>query len=205
VRINPTKYSNVLQVNQGGKGIPYGGTGETRDDGDANYGFKNLKGSLDRIVEIPELKDDQALRDLVLSLNRPESAFATVGCVSGRVNEKQGFRVSGYVEFAYDSVEAVADAANYFPVFFHFDRALHLMKFDYDVHFHWELMGATFVLTGTHGFTMTVTVNTGWYTEEHAASLAWKNGLNFLENFLAQVASAQGLPLFNAAIDSSLS
>ncbi len=198
MRINPIKYSNVLQINQGGKGIPYGGTGQIREDGDANYGFKNLKGSPERIPEIPELEDDEALRDLVVSLNLPESAFATVGCVSGRVKEQQGYRVSGYVEFAFDSVEAVADAASYFPVFFHFDRVLHSMTFDDEVHFHWELMGATFLLVRARGFTTTITVNTGWYANEAGATLAWKKGLNFLENYLSQVPPAEGAQLFTA-------
>jgi len=76
------KYSNVLQISQGGKGRPYGGTGDLRDDGDANYGFKNLKGALDRLAEIPALRHDEALRDLVALLNKLQSAFATVGCVS---------------------------------------------------------------------------------------------------------------------------
>ncbi|WP_125990137.1 hypothetical protein [Sphingobium yanoikuyae] len=156
-------YTNALQISQEGKGIPYGGTGEIREDGDANYGFKNLKGRPDRLADIPELARDEALHDLVASLNAPESAFGSVGCVSALVDESEGHRVSGYVEFAFDSAEKVADAGSYFPVFFHFDRALHVMKFDDKIHYHWELMGATFHHTDTTGFTVSVTVNTGWY------------------------------------------
>lgn len=202
MRISPTQYSNVLQINQGGKGIPYGGIGQIREDGEANYGFKNLKGSPERIAEVPELQDDDALRDLIVSLNQPESAFATIGCVSGPVHEQQGHRVSGYVEFAFNSVEAVADAASYFPIFFHFDRALHSLKFDDQVHFHWELMAATFVfLVEARGFTMTVTVNTGWYADEAGATLAWQNGLNFLAKYLTQVPRAEGPSLFKNAMN----
>lgn len=175
-------YRNILQIDQGGKAIPYGGTGVIRDDGDANYGFMNLKGSLARIAEIPELERDEALRDLVLALNQPQSAFATVGCVSGRVDEEEGHRVSGYVEFAFDSRQGIADAANYFPVFFHFDRALHAAKFSDRVSFHWELMGATFITMGERGYTVAVTVNTDWYPSADEATAAWRNGLDFLSD-----------------------
>lgn len=107
-----------MQIAQNGKGIPYGGTGEIRADGDANYGFKNLKGKPERLAEVPELAGDEPLANLVASLNEARSAFATVGCVSAPVDEEQGHRVSGYVEFAFDSAEKVADASSYFPVFF---------------------------------------------------------------------------------------
>lgn len=189
-------FTNALQIAQNGKGIPYGGTGEIRADGDANYGFKNLKGKPERLAEVPELADDEPLADLVASLNETRSAFATVGCVSAPVDEEQGHRVSGYIEFAFDSAEKVADATSYFPVFFHFDRALHRMKFDDQVHFHWELMGASFRRTGTEGFTMTVTVNTGWYPSADEARIAWANGLDFLGGFLQQVPHEGDTPIF---------
>lgn len=189
-------YSNVLQISQEGKGIPYAGTGEIRDDGDANYGFKNLKGRLDLLADVPELARDEALRDLVASLNAAGSAFGSVGCVSALVDEGEGHRVSGYVEFAFDSVEKVADAGNYFPIFFHFDRALHVTRFDDDVHYHWELMGATFRHTGTLGFTVSVTVNTGWHSSAQEAGIAWANGLDFLGSCLRQVTPDGGTPIF---------
>lgn len=189
-------YSNALQIAQEGKGIPYGGTGELRPDGDANYGFKNLKGHLERLADIPELARDEALRDIVTSLNLPDSAFGTVGCVSGLVDEREGHRVTGYVEFAFDSAERIADASNYFPMFFHFDRALHDMKFDDKVHYHWELMGGEFHHARASGFTMTVTVNTGWYETADDAGIAWANGLDFLAGYLRHVQPAGGTPIF---------
>lgn len=189
-------YSNALQISQEGKGIPYGGTGELRDDGDANYGFKNLKGYPDRLGDVPELVRDDALMECVGSINDPAGAFGTIGCVSTTVDEKEGHRVSGYVEFAFDSAERIADAASYFPVFFHFDRALHDMGFDDKVHYHWELMGGTFIHARASGFTMTVTVNTGWYDTPDDAGIAWANGLDFLAGYLRHVPPAGGTPIF---------
>jgi hypothetical protein len=189
-------YTNGLQISQDYKGIPYGGDGVLREDRDANYGFKNLKGHPDRINSIPELAQDEALRDLVTMLNDGSSAFGTVGCVSAPVTEEQGHRVSGYVEFAFDSAEAISDAGTYFPIFFHFDKALHTLKFDDKVHFHWELMGAIFRHTDAGGFTMTVTVNTGWYDTRDEAATAWANGLDFLAMVLRQVPATGGAPIF---------
>jgi hypothetical protein len=40
-----SSYSNTLELNHKPKDIPYGGTGELREDGDANYGFKYIKGN----------------------------------------------------------------------------------------------------------------------------------------------------------------
>jgi hypothetical protein len=101
------------------------------------------------------------------------------------------------VEFAFDSADAVTDAASYFPLFFHFDRALHMMKFSDHVHFHWELMGATFLMAKMAGFTVTITVNTGWYPSANEASIAWANGLGFLADYFVQVPPVQGAQLFN--------
>lgn len=189
-------YTNGLFISQDGKGIPYWGDGVLRDDGDANYGFKNLKGHPERLAAIPELQRDEALRDCVTLLNEADSAFGTIGCVSAPVTDPQGYRVSGYLEFAFDSAEQIADASNYFPAFFHFDAALNRVKFDDKVHYHWELMGATFRHTDSPGFTMTVTVNTGWYETAENAGIAWANGIDFLAGFLRHIPSAGGTPIF---------
>lgn len=189
-------YSNWLQISQDYKGIPYGGDGVVREDGDANYGFTNLKGHPDRIDSIPELARDEALRDLVTMLNDDSSAFGTVGCVSAPVTEEQGHRVSGYVEFAFDSAETISDAGSYFPIFFHFDKALHTLEFGDKVHYHWELMGAIFRHTDAGGYTMTVTVNTGWYDTPDNAAIAWANGLDFLGMVLRQVPAKGSSPIF---------
>lgn len=189
-------YTNSLHVLHGGKGVPYRSDGVLRDDGDANHGFINLKGHPERLADVPELARDEALRVCVALLNEPDSAFGTVGCVSARVDEPEGHRVTGYVEFAFDSAEMIADAANYFPAFFHFDAALHRARFDDGIHFHWELMGATFHRTGSIGFTMTVTINTDWCETAERASLAWASGLGLLAGFLRNVRTDAATRIF---------
>lgn len=97
------RYSNYLAIKQSGKGIPYGGQGQIRPDGDANYGFKNLKGELENLNQIPELQRDHALYELVRAINQPETGLLSVGCTSGSVHQDDGYRMSGYVEFAFNS------------------------------------------------------------------------------------------------------
>lgn len=117
-------FINYLSLNFKHKPIPYGGSGEVRDDGDANHGFKDIKGNAALLLEIPELQRDAALMNLVQSINATQTSLFSVGCLSGDVEDENGFRMSGYVEFSINSASSIADASNYFPLFFHFDRLL---------------------------------------------------------------------------------
>jgi len=195
------KYTNGLQINHSGKGIPYGGVGKLRPDGDANYGFKNLKTCPEQIADVPELQRDPALRELVRTINAPETGLLSVGCVSGPVEDTQGHRMSGYVEFAFNEAELIADATNYFQVFFHFDRWLNEAN-PHDIHFHWELMGATFLEAGASGFTATVTVNTGYVESHQAAGAAWQSALGLFGDFLKTLPPCHGRPLYSPSAKS---
>lgn len=190
------KYSNQLTIRQRAKGIPYAGFGDARPDGEANYGFTNLKGRLDKLDSIPELARDADLRDLVRVINQPNTGLITIGCTSGTVQDDKGRRVGGYVEFAFNSAVRASDAGNYFPVFFHFDRALHESAFDEDMHFVWELEGAIFSDIGSTGFTSSVYLNTGYHAAVDAARRTWAVSLAFLGQYLGSVPSDDGQPLF---------
>lgn len=162
-------YSNALQISWSG-----------RSAGD--NALADIKGSLDRIAAVPALRQDKALRDLVILLNLPQSAFTTLACASEAEAGAAGHRVSGYVEFAFYPGEASADPSDYFGLFLHFDRALHGTAFDHSVHFLWELAGSA--ATDAPGFTMTVAIDTGLYPTSSEAAAAWQNGLDFLANAL---------------------
>lgn len=185
----------VLQIDNTGKGIPYG-AGGIRADGHTNYGFRNLKGALHRIEEIPELIGDLALRELVTRINGPETGLLSIGCLSAPVSDEQGHRLTGYVEFAFNSAEAISDAGHYFPIFFHFDRILHETGYDDEVYFHWELMGAEFREADAGGFTTSVTVNTGHFATEEEARKVWSEALALLADYLASVPPQPGRTLY---------
>lgn len=183
-----TKHLNHLSIKHRGKPIPYGGNGILRDDGDANYGFRYVKGDDAALRAIPELTKDPALLDLVLAINAKETGLFSVGCVSGLVHDERGHRDSGYIEFAINSKAAISDATSYFSIFFHFDRFLHESKFSAPASFNWELEGATFLECGdTSGFTCAIIINTDYSATREEATHVWSESLEALGYFLQSV------------------
>jgi hypothetical protein len=176
------KYRSFLSLRHDGKGIPYFGDGVLRKDGDANYGFKNLKIRPDELDSVPELRDP-GLRSLVQSMNSNDSPLFSVGCVSGLVDEAKGHRFMGYIEFALNSKLLVQDASNYFPLFFHFDRFLHKSKFRESVRLEWELMPARFADVAINGFTCTIWINPDPSASVEGATETWNNTLKTIESF----------------------
>ncbi len=182
-------YTNQLSLNHKHKGVPYSGSGDIREDGDANYGFKDIKGDNALLLEIPELKRDRGLMSLVQAINAPHTGLFSVGCVSGPVEDELGYRHSGYVEFSVNSVSAIADARNYFPLFFHFDRMLHESSFSGKVTFDWELQPVTFFDANANGFTCSIIVNTHYSKTKEESEAAWVEALAVLEYFLGGIPS----------------
>jgi len=120
----------------------------------------------------------------------------SVGCESGEVSEKQGFRRSGYIEFAINSKSHVQDAANYFSIFFHFDRLLANTKFSHGVQFNWQLQGATFIDCNTSGYTCTVFVNTHFCANSLMAGQSWSAALAALAQLLSAVPAYKGEAIY---------
>ncbi|KRC82073.1 hypothetical protein [Sphingomonas sp. Root241] len=191
-------YSVVLTIGHNGKGIPYGGHGELRGDGAANYGFKDLKGNPHLLAQVPELDDDPALFDLVETISQPENGLVSVGCAGWSFSEDKGYRWSGYVEFAINTAEAIADARNYFPLFFKFDQMLHGSSFTEVVNYRWELEGAHFSSADVDGFTCTVWVYTPHLPSAEEAKEAWQRALHPLIHFLGGYPLQEGRPLFTS-------
>lgn len=183
--MSSSAYQNFLSIEWKHKGVPYGGQGEVRPDGDANYGFKDIKGNSSLLLEIPELQRDAALMELVRAINQSSTGLFSVGCVSADVSDKQGHRCTGYVEFAINSVSEISDARNYFPLFFHFDRILRESKFPYQVNFNWELQPVTFIDAKASGFTCSIFINTHYSTDQEEARGAWRGVLDVLAGYLA--------------------
>ena len=184
-------YTNTLELNHKPKSIPYGGNGEVREDGEANYGFKYIKGNESLLLQIPELIRDAALFELVRSINAPETGLFSVGCVSSPIRDQNGYRYTGYVEFAFNSSSSISDAQNYFPVWFHFDRCLHESKFQRAFAFSWELQPCVFTEANAPGFTCSVILNSHYSPSEDIALSAWRESLAFLGSYLQSVPESQ--------------
>lgn len=91
-------YLNILSLSPYGKSIPYAGSGVPQKDGQANYGFKNLKAKPALVDTIPELLSDSALKNLVRSLNLESSHFFSVGCFSTSAQTERGHRHRGHLK-----------------------------------------------------------------------------------------------------------
>lgn len=182
-------YQNVLAISHRGKGIPYGGFGEVREDGDANYGFVCLKGALEKLDDIPELARDDALKKLVAVINAPESSLFSVGCASTPVSNERGHRYTGYIEFAMNSKQDVAVAQSYFNSFFFFEQFLKNKEVERPIQYYWEIMPAHFLDTDTDGFSCSITVNTNFEATKEAADKFWVYALSLLTEFLPHVTS----------------
>lgn len=190
-------FENYLCINHKHKPIPYGGTGVVRGDGDANYGFKCLKGALHLAEEVSELQRDLAMKHLAIAVNGPETGLLSIGCVSGPVNEGGRHRYSGYFEFSFNSVSGISDAQNYFPVFFHFDRLLARIPNVCPVTYHWELQSCTYIERGNaSGFSCSVTINTHWTDTNDAAQQDWRQSLGYLQDLLKQVGPLGADPIY---------
>jgi hypothetical protein len=172
---SPTPYQCVLEVMVGGKGIPYGKS--QRSDGSFNYGFLPLKGRVEQVSEITETHDDPALGDFLRLVNDNSTGFFTVGCVSGKVEDESGHRMSGYVEVSFNDRQLVGDACNYFKVFWKFVRSLQAQNFGERVQVCWEIIGATFLDAKCDGVTARIVVNTHYMPESAAAYECWKKTL----------------------------
>ena len=183
----PTGYRNYLSLKHEQKTIPYGGIGEVREDGDANYGFKNIKGNNSLLNTIPELERDPALMTLIRAINTPQTGIFSVGCVSDSHEDNHHFRHSGYIEFSFNSVSHIANAGNYFPFFFNFEHLLNDKGFVNKVEFNWALQPVTFIDKGVFGYTCTIFLNTYFSESKLIAEKVWKETLDVLGKYLSSI------------------
>ena len=183
----PTGYRNYLSLKHEHKTIPYGGNGEVRKDGDANYGFKDLKGDNHLLNTIPELTHDPDLMKLIRAINTPQTGIFSIGCVSDSYEDNHHFRHSGYVEFSFNSVSHITDAGHYFPLFFNFERLLNDKNFVAKVEFNWSIQPATFIDKGVSGYTCSIFLNTYFSDTQLAAEKVWKETLEILGQYLSAI------------------
>jgi hypothetical protein len=175
-----------LSIKNGGKGIPYGGADEDRPDGSRNHGFKPLKSNPAETGTIPEAQGIMALENALIILNAPTSPFFTVGCEKVFGKNDSGHWISGYLEFAFNYGELVADAKFYFNLFFLFNQWYWQQTQQVGIRYNFELEGATFLDANVSGFTITAWILAGTYPTKELAQTAWEGALDTLVGFLRQ-------------------
>ncbi|MEM9163150.1 MAG: hypothetical protein AAGC54_08780 [Cyanobacteria bacterium P01_F01_bin.4] len=180
-------YLNVLSLSPYGKAIPYTGSGIPREDGHANYGFKNLKVKPEFIDTLPELVSDGALKSLVRALNAEDSSFFSVGCFSAPSETDQGHRYKGYIDFSWNCKKCVQDAINYFSLFFHFEHFLRTHRFSQPVKLDWVVEQAQFLDADVDGFCCAIFINTSTIQSMEQAYVSWQVSLQMVESFLGAI------------------
>ncbi len=180
----------VFSIRQRGKAVPYGGSDEDRPDGSPkNRGFKNLKLKPEELASIPEVQDNDSLRNALVVLNSPDSTFFTVGCEKACSKDATGNWMRGYLEFSFNYRELVADAQFYFKLFFDFNRWYRSQEQKNVILYEFELEGADFWEVSAEGFTVTVWITTTVLQTDEEAINAWKWGLDTLVDSLKQYPS----------------
>jgi hypothetical protein len=195
---SPLRYLNSLSISPYGKTIPYAGSGLVRADGNANYGFKNLKIKPDLIEAIPELASDKPLKSLVLKLNTNSNFFST-GCFSQAIRESQSYRHRGYIEFSFNCRFYVQDARNYFSLFFHFENFLRQHHFSESVEFDWKIEEAYFSDIGIQGFSCAIFVRTADHSSCENTHDCWQRSLQILESFFVSAPNPSSVAIYQSS------
>lgn len=167
------------------KSIPYGATDGERPDGSKNLGFKRLKGNREMASSIGEAQDSETLKRAIVRLNDVSTAFFTVGCEKSYNTHEKGFWVRGYFEFAFNFVELVSDAQNYFKLFYEFNNSMaHLATGLPKAQFEFQLEGAEFHDGPATGFSLCAWINTSLFPTRDESVDEWGKALSLLVDFL---------------------
>lgn len=177
---------NLMSLRFDHKAIPYSAV--DRGKSGKNYGFMDLKSGRVALSDVPELVEDEALRQAIERICSPECGLFSVGCLSAPVKDDKGQLITGYIEFCRNSKALSSDASTYFPIFFHFGKALHANQFAMSIKFDWELQPAMFTDHGSHiGFTCAVFINTCYFSTPEGARSAWNEAVEVLGKYLMSV------------------
>jgi hypothetical protein len=180
-----------LTINQEFKSVPY--RAEHRQDS-PNYGFVNVKGNPDAAARIAEVQDDEALRDAIVRINAQDTAFFTIGCEKSFNQDGAEFWTRGFIDFAFNYCALVADAQNYFPVFFHFNNRLLREKFNHLVRFEWQLEENHFRDANCKGFSVILWITTRICASDEESRSLWRPSVKIVADHLAEWSLAAPAP-----------
>jgi hypothetical protein len=138
----------------------------------------------------------------LLVLNGPKSPFFTIGCEKACNKGDVGHWMKGYLEFSFNSIQLVADAQNYFALFYKFNECIQEREKQNTstdpVEYHFDLEAAQFLATSTVGFTLTVWITTSFFPEEEGAKRAWGEAVDILVNYLKTLQIGPSAPIYSS-------
>jgi hypothetical protein len=187
--------SLILSIRNYFKAIPYPGSG-LRPDGTENHGCKIMKGRVGDADLIPEALDNASLRNAIIALNASDTPFLTLGCEKScnKVNGGEGYWMKGFLEISFNYAHLMANAQNYFKLFFDFNHWFWDQPKTAAVLYDWHLEGAEFIHQGAKGFTVVFWISTLVLPTEEDAQRAWSWALDTLVSFLTTVPNNPAMP-----------
>jgi hypothetical protein len=185
---------SLLTISPAPKGIPYRATNYA--DGERNHGFTLLKGHLGRVDQIEEARQVPCFRALLLALNDPRSPFISVACEKTFRSDETGHWASGFMEFAFNFSELVADAANYFALFYNFNCEAAEFIDGHAAQFHWIIQPARFTDGPCDGFTCAVWITTAQFATADDARAEWDAAVNCFCTFVETAESFAGPEIY---------
>jgi hypothetical protein len=184
------RYRNSLFIRERGKLVPY-----ASDHARQDRSFRNLKGRPELVDALPGLDDDPALRALLKAVNGTSTGLFSVAAAGEALHVPRGHQHSGYLEFALNSVSAVQQIENYFPVFAMFNRYLHLHRFQ-RASFEWEIEDAAFTAVNVHGFACSVYVRADLEDSAAMARANWEQAMEILGQSLCTRRGTEVDPIY---------
>jgi hypothetical protein len=185
----------IFSIRNHFKAIPYPGSGP-RADGTENHGCRIIKGRTGDVDLIPEVLDNVALRNAAVTLNSKATPFLTLGCEKSCNIAKvgDGFWMKGFLELAFNYAHAIANAQNYFKLFFDFNHWFWEQPKAAIVQYEFQLEGAQFLQSGAQGFSLVLWISTLVLPTEEEANNAWGWGLDTFVKFLMTIPDRPMLP-----------
>jgi hypothetical protein len=183
----------MLTINQQSKIIPYPATNNVDSQ---NYGFRVLKGNLDKIQYIQEAKDSKCIQEILRTLNSTDSSFFSVGCEKSYNEDRDGFWVKGYIEYAFNYRKLIIDATHYFPLFFHFNKQVSVLLSQHKLQYWWDLQPANFLAAKCDGFSCCIWVTTGSFLGMAEAKDEWEFAVEQLSTFFKTVKQPNFEPIY---------
>ena len=191
-----TSMQIMLTINQQSKSIPYPAASHSDSQ---NYGFHVLKGKLDKCENVKEATETPSIISILKNLNSNESPFFSVGCERSYNQDNEGHWAKGYIEFAFNYEQLVTDAAQYFPLYFHFTKFIDEYLKVNEVQFWWDLQPAKFKKVSCMGYSSCIWITTGFHSSEEEAKQVWEKSINMLDEYLSKHGNPKDLmPIYGS-------
>jgi hypothetical protein len=186
-------WQNVFYIDPNGKTVPYQ---HQPKDGGPGTGFVNLKRQPADSALIPEAIEDGDLLSALDKINHLDTGVFSVGCDLTKAADDDGYKFSGYIEFAINDQTQVGDPDKYFSLFFRFYNQLAQTAFAQVVRFDWVIIPAIFTEPDIRGFTCSVKMNCPYYPSQAQANGAWSDAISQIASLLVSFPDTTGKPIY---------